>query len=46
MAQSVHHELANQSRYSAFPVLLHVDKGEGHSNKEMMTVNVAFPLSK
>ena len=39
---SIYHKLVNQSSYSAFPVLLHIDKEEGHSNYKMMMVNVIF----
>ena len=35
---SLHHELANLSRYSAFPVLLRVDKA-----KDTMMVNSLVP---
>ena len=37
LARSVHRDLANQLKYSVFPVHLRaVDKEKGHSNNEMI----------
>ena len=37
LAQSIHHKLAEQSRYCVFPVNLLVGTEEGHSNRQMTT---------